>query len=213
MNRSVAILLAFLLAAGHAFAQGKAKPGDFDYFVLSLSWSPTWCAGRAARDDVEQCGGLRRYGFVVHGLWPQHEGGGYPAACAAPSPLPPKLVEDMLPLMPSRRLIEHEWARHGTCAGGDPAAYFGATRAASEKVRIPQPLVRADRARRMAPDEVERLFMAANPGLSPQGIALTCRQERIAEVRVCLDKALNFIACGRDVRDRCRGEVLFPAAR
>lgn len=213
MNRVAAFALAFLLIAFPARAQGGGEPGRFDYFVLSLSWSPTWCAGKSGRDDVEQCGGLRRYGFVVHGLWPQYAEGGYPRSCAAPSPLPPALIGDMLPLMPSRKLIEHEWAKHGTCATTDPAAYFGVTRAARERVRIPVPLAEPNRPRTLPVAEIERLFAEANPGLSGDAIAVICRGRQLAEVRVCLDRELEFRDCGRDVRDRCKSDALFPAAR
>ncbi|HSV29950.1 MAG TPA: ribonuclease T2 [Candidatus Omnitrophota bacterium] len=196
-----------------AWAQQKAEPGRFDYYVLSLSWSPTWCASKAGREDFEQCGGLRRHGFVVHGLWPQYAKGGFPAQCATPTPLPGKLVEDMLPLMPSRKLIEHEWAKHGTCAGGDAQSYFAATRAARDKLRIPAPFAAPDRPVSVPVAEVERMFIAENPGLTPEAIAVTCRGRHAAEIRVCLTRDLKFRDCGRDIRDRCRDGANFPPDR
>lgn len=214
--RLLAVLLAVLLAPAAAIpaaAQQPAPPGRFDYYVLSLSWSPSYCGSRAGRDDAEQCGAARPYGFVVHGLWPQHAAGGYPAQCATPGPVPSPVVEAVLPIMPSRKLVEHEWRKHGTCAGGGAEDYFATTRKAYERIRIPVFLERPARPLTLAPDEVERMFVAANPGLSPDAVALTCRGRFAGEVRVCLDKALNFRACGRDVRDRCGDRVVFPAAR
>lgn len=209
-------LLAFilvLLATAPATAQQAAPPGSFDYYVLALSWSPSYCASKSGRDDAEQCAAARPYGFVVHGLWPQHARGGYPAHCATPSPVPAPVMESMLPIMPSRKLVEHEWKKHGTCAGGRPEDYFATTRAAFERVRIPVFLDRPARPVTLATDEVERLFVTANPGLTPDAVTLTCRGRVAAEVRVCLDKDMNFRACGKDVRDRCGDKVVFPAAR
>lgn len=210
--RLIAALLV-LFAAAPVGAQERGDPGRFDYYVLSLSWSPTWCATQGGRRDAEQCAAPRPYGFVVHGLWPQYAKGGYPAQCAAPRPLSPDLVESLLPLMPSRALIEHEWRRHGTCDGAAPEDYFAATRRAAERVRIPDPLARPSQPRTLSVREVEALFAAANPGLEGEAVAVVCRGRHAAEVRVCLDRNLDFRPCGRDVRDRCKGDALFPAAR
>lgn len=214
MRRLVVALSLLLLSLTPALARDKAVPGQFDYYVLSLSWSPTWCGGRVGKaEDAGQCGGARRYGFVVHGLWPQYAKGGYPAQCVAPQPVPAPVMEDILPLMPSRKLIQHEWSRHGTCDGSDAAAYFGRTRQAYEKLRIPKAFQAPEQSQSFSVEQVEKLFMAANPGLERRGVAVSCRGNQAAELRLCLDRNLNFRGCGRDVRPRCKGLVHFPAAR
>ena len=219
MRRLAAAALIVLIASlssalAPALARDRAVAGQFDYYVLSLSWSPTWCGGKAGRSETEQCGGGRRYGFVVHGLWPQYAKGGYPAQCAAAQPVPGRVVEDMLPLMPSRKLIQHEWSRHGTCDGGPPTEYFQRTREAYERVRIPKLLQSPDTPQTLSVDQVEKLFIAANPGMDRKGLAVVCRGHQAAEIRVCLDRDLNFRPCGRDVRPRCKGGAAqFPAAR
>lgn len=214
MRRLAVALTLLILSLSPAWARDKATPGQFDYYVLSLSWSPTWCGGKSGRGDGEQCGGPRRYGFVVHGLWPQYAKGGYPAQCAAPQPVPAQVVDDMLPLMPSRKLIQHEWARHGTCDGAAPAEYFSRTRQAYERVRVPKLLQTPDQPQSLSVEQVEKLFVAANPGLDRKGLAVVCRGSQAAEVRVCLDRELNFRPCARDVRPRCKaGAAQFPAAR
>lgn len=211
---AVLVLVSLSLPIVPAMARDKGTPGQFDYYVLSLSWSPTWCGGKAGKADGEQCGGPRRFGFVVHGLWPQYGKGGYPAQCAAARPVPARVVEDMLPLMPSRKLIQHEWSRHGTCDGGSAADYFSRTRQAFDKVRLPPPLQNPERAQSFSVDQVEQMFAAANPGLGRKGLAVVCRGTQAAEIRLCLDRDLNFRTCGRDVRPRCKGGVAhFPAAR
>lgn len=214
--RVLAVLISvLLLAASPVLAREKGgTPGQFDYYVLSLSWSPTWCGGKAGKGDGEQCGGQRRYGFVVHGLWPQYAKGGYPAQCTAPQPLPNQVVEDMLPVMPSRKLVQHQWSRHGTCDGAAPAEFFARTRQAFDKLRLPKPFQNPEAPQTMTVEQVEKLFIAANPGLERKGMALICRGAQVSELRLCLDRDLNFRACGRDVRPRCKGGAAqFPAAR
>jgi ribonuclease T2 len=213
MRRLAVVLSLLVLTLSPAWARERAAVGQFDYYVLSLSWSPTWCAGKAGKTDGEQCGAPRRYGFVVHGLWPQFAKGGFPAECVAAEPVPPRVVDDMLPLMPSRKLIQHEWARHGTCDGAAPAEYFARTRDAFERVRIPKLFQAPEQPQALSVEQVEKLFVAANPGMERKGVAVVCRGNKASEVRVCLDRDLNFRACGRDVRPRCKGGAQFPAAR
>jgi ribonuclease T2 len=95
-------------------------PGQFDYYVLSLSWSPSFCATAAERGRGRagnaQCG-ARPYSFVVHGLWPQYDKG-FPENCQLPAPrLDRSTVAWMLDLMPAPHLIFNECDRHGTCSG------------------------------------------------------------------------------------------------
>jgi len=40
--RSVLLICIGLLPL--TLAASEARAGDFDYYVLALSWSPTWCA-------------------------------------------------------------------------------------------------------------------------------------------------------------------------
>ncbi|HLO75803.1 MAG TPA: ribonuclease T2 [Magnetospirillum sp.] len=213
MRRIAVALTLLILSLSPAMARDRAAPGQFDYYILSLSWSPTWCGGKAGRTDGEQCGGARHYGFVVHGLWPQYAKGGFPAQCAAPQPVPAQVVDDMLPLMPSRKLIQHEWARHGTCDGSAPADYFARTRLAYESVRIPTLFQSPEAPQALSVEQVEKLFIDANPGLDRKGLAVVCRGHQASEVRVCLDRDLKFRACARDVRPRCKGAAQFPVAR
>lgn len=62
--------LILLASAGLARADGE-RAGDFDYYVLSLSWSPTWCALEGDERGSPQCDADRDLGWVLHGLWPQ----------------------------------------------------------------------------------------------------------------------------------------------
>ena len=123
------------LARGHYQEQRpEGVPGQFDYYLLSLSWSPTYCLTHPY--DRMQCAG-KGYGFVLHGLWPQYDSGGYPSYCAASS-LSEAAQALGQTLYPSPKLLQHEWAEHGSCSGMDALAYFRTADRATAAVRIPR---------------------------------------------------------------------------
>lgn len=191
------------MAAQPALAQQPDRPGRFDSYVLALSWSPAWCEGKA---DAEQCGS-QRFGFVVHGLWPQHLSGGWPERCAVGGRLPEAVVRDMLPIMPSRKLIAHQWNKHGTCDGTPVQDYFARVRQAHGRVVIPEWLRAPDTPKTVTLPEIEAAFIAVNPGLTADGLAIVCKGGKVSEVRVCLTRGLDFTRCGDGVRDSCRGKA------
>jgi len=191
-------------------------PGEFDFYVLSLSWSPSYCEARAERTGGapdRQCGD-RPYSFVVHGFWPQYERG-FPEYCQRPAPrLDRNIVASMLDLMPAPRLIFHEWDRHGSCSGLSPRAFFETVRKARAAVRIPDEYLEVKAPLTVTPDEVEEAFVRANPGLSRDAIAVGCDSRRLREVRICLSKDLGFRACEEVDRRACRRErLVMPAVR
>lgn len=195
--------LAVGMMAGSAQAQSPAEPGRFDAYVLALSWSPAWCEGKR---ESEQCG-PRRFGFVVHGLWPQYRAGGWPERCAAPTKVPEAVILDTLAVMPSRTLIEHEWKKHGTCDGRSAADYFGTVRQVFGRLAIPEPLRQPSQPLILTVPEIEQAFAAINPGLTGNTLAVTCRGRFLAEIRVCLTRDQAFADCGPKVRDTCKGQV------
>jgi ribonuclease T2 len=205
--------------AGTASAQDRRQnaPGEFDFYVLSLSWSPSFCEeaserGSAGRSQV-QCGG-RPFSFVVHGLWPQYEHG-FPNYCQRPSPrLDRNIMSSMLDLMPAPGLIFSEWDKHGTCSGLSARAYFETIRKARSAVKIPEEYLELSAAKTVAPAEIEDAFINVNPGLSPSAIAVTCDKTRLGEVRICMSKDLQFRACEEIDRRACRrDQVIMPPMR
>jgi len=191
-------------------------PGEFDFYVLSLSWSPSFCADaeeRGGRLQGQQCGG-RPYSFVVHGLWPQYEHG-FPEYCEHPSPrLARNIMTSMLDLMPAPRLIYNEWDKHGTCSGLGERAYFETIRKARAAIKIPEEFLQLSEPKTIAPADIEDAFVKANPGLSTSAIAVTCNRKRLSEVRICLSKDLQFRACDEiDSRACRRDEVVMPPVR
>lgn len=191
-------------------AGGHEGQDAFSYYVLSLSWSPTFCAQHGSQSP-EQCAGERHFGFVVHGLWPQHEKG-YPQNCANSAAPTAAQVESMLDLMPSTKLVSHEWTKHGTCSGLSTDAYLKLVREAYGRIHIPRNLVRPEKPVVTTLQEIEQWFVDANPGLTRDQFAVECKGE-VSEVRFCLQKDLALRACGSDVRSRCKGSVRFPAVR
>ncbi len=213
-----AFIFAIVLTLGaSAQDQRQNQAGQFDYYVLALSWSPSFCEAAEERKPgsapAEQCG-ERPYSFVVHGLWPQYEKG-FPEYCQAPAPrLDRAIVSSMLDLMPSTRLIFHEWDRHGTCAGLAPRSYFDQVRKARAMMKIPPQYLEAASAREVTPGEIEEAFIDANPALTPAAISVTCDSKRVSEVRICLNKDLQFRDCAELKRRSCqRPKLAMPAAR
>ncbi|WP_417686420.1 ribonuclease T2 family protein [Roseibium sp.] len=193
-------------------ARAGGSPGDFDFYVLALSWSPTYCASRGRNADPLQCRATKPFRFIVHGLWPQYERG-YPDFCRSRQDgLDRGTVNDMLDIMPSRSLVAHQWRKHGSCSGLDADEYFDMTRRAFEKIRIPAPFQSLDRTGRIAPDAVEKAFRISNPGLRDAAMAVTCSNGTLQEVRICLDKDLNFRGCRAVDRSGCRaGKISVPS--
>lgn len=205
----VLVVTALLAGAGGVAAardRTAAVPAGegFDFYVLSLSWSPSYCAAEGAGADRQQCAAGRPYAFVVHGLWPQFERG-YPSDCPARRMrVPPALSASLLDIMPSEGLIRHEWRQHGTCTGLAQPDYFRVLRAAREKVAIPDQYRRLDGYRTVAPQEVEDAFLRANPTLRPDAVAVTCDRRYLREVRICMTRDLGFRACPQIDRRACR---------
>lgn len=210
-----AVFLAVSLSVVTAQDRRQHQPGQFDFYVLALSWSPSFCkeAEERGREAREQCG-ARPYSFVVHGLWPQYERG-FPRDCQVPPPrLNRNIASSMLDLMPAPRLVYNQWDRHGTCSGLAPQAYFELVRKARAAVTIPQAYAAPKSTLTVTPDEVEEAFVKANPGLTRAGVAVTCSGTRLSEVRICMTKDLRFRDCAEVDRRACRRDrLMMPPVR
>lgn len=218
-------VLGSLLFSSAAMAQREGGPrgrdnrdvaGVFDYYVLSLSWSPTHCEEVDPRARDPQCSGRqpRPFSFVLHGLWPQYERG-WPQDCRTRQPpfVPETVIGRMLDVMPSRQLVIHEYRKHGTCSGLEPAAYFDLARRYYETIRVPDRFVRPAAPFMIGRDEVVDAFIAANPKFDRSMIHVACGGSgpRLQEVRVCLTREGAPRRCGADVdpRKTCRSDRVF----
>jgi ribonuclease T2 len=189
-----------------------STPGDFDFYVLSLSWSPGFCETPAAARAASQCEPGANLGFVVHGLWPQFEHG-FPSDCGPAARFPSRMaLETARGLYPSLDLARHEWQKHGTCSGKSPTDYFADVRRARESVVIPAPFATAKENQTWTPIDIMRAFIAANPQLRPGMLGVVCIGGVLEEVRICFSKDLrSFRACPEISRQGCRTrEVSVP---
>jgi ribonuclease T2 len=215
----VSLAVVLLCAAGSASARHRSHadagtPGDFAYYLLSLSWSPAFCL---ASPGAAECNGPRRYGFIVHGLWPQYEKG-WPEHCDVHVSVPDDVVQGIADLMPARGLVYHEWSAHGTCSGLQPSAFFALVRRARTGISIPPELSSPTQAVEQSPAAIASAFLRANPHLPAQSVLVTCTGQgspRLREVHVCLDRDLAPRACSADaLRGACKaGLVIIPPIR
>jgi ribonuclease T2 len=188
-----------------------AKPGEVrrtpvDGYILALSWSREHCRGRENDpDDALQCGKtMGEFGFILHGLWPEAKGPNYPQWCRKADVLPRKVVAQNICMTPSVQLLQHEWAKHGTCMARKPETYFGAARLLFDALEFPD----MDRLSREGEKEgtltAARLaeeFVLSNDGLKETAIKVkTNRRGWLDEVHVCLDKKFKPRACPAFVR-------------
>ncbi|MGX5737122.1 ribonuclease T2 family protein [Bosea thiooxidans] len=209
MKRFALVALAWLALGSLSHAQGYGRggtPGDFDFYVLALSWSPGFCELDGDRSrNREQCAegaGLR---FVVHGLWPQNERG-YPSDCGPSGRVPSRIaLQEAEGVFPTESLARHEWRKHGTCSGSSPADYFRDVRRARDSVAIPPVLAKAERDQSWTAIDLERAFVAANPGLRTDMMSIACKRGVLQEVRICFSKDLRgFRSCQQVDRSGCR---------
>jgi len=198
-------------AASFVAAEGE-RSGAFDYYVLSLSWSPTWCAIEGDARQSPQC--EEDFGWVMHGLWPQYHRG-WPSYCPTTERNPSRaMTRDMADIMGTSGLAWHQWNKHGVCSGLSASDYYDLSREVFGTVVRPEVFRKLDEAVRLPASVVEDAFLQANPQLDPDMITITCRDGRIQEARICLSKSLEPVPCGADVvRDCSLDNALFAPTR
>lgn len=206
---STFLLIVFLASAPAAWASRHhshkrsstegGQPGQFDYYLLALSWSPEFCYKHAEKPECRS----GQYGFIVHGLWPQFAHG-YPENCSSQAPNAPLPAPD--DVMPDAELIRHEWQTHGTCSGLDSAAYFKLLRQAFASVKVPSRFAHPTQSFSVAPAEIKRDFLAANPRLQADDMVVSCGNNYLTGVSICLTKDLAPMAC-QAIND-CRANVI-----
>ncbi len=195
----------FALLAATAFARAEGDaPGTFDYYVMSLGWSPTYCAleGDARGDD--QCDPRHEFTFTLHGLWPQYERG-WPSYCRHVRKADPSRAQTaaMADIMGSGGLAWYEWKKHGRCSGLSAQAYFAASRKAYDSIQIPEVFLNVREDLKVEASVIEDAFLEANPGLDGSMITITCKSGLIQEVRICLTRDLTPRDCSPDTARDC----------
>lgn len=200
MSPTRTLLLAALLCASAGVnaqsarhGRGDGEPGRFDYYAVALSWSPSFCA---SHDDPNQCARGRQNGFVMHGLWPQYAKG-YPQECSSER-LPAQDRDKYAALYPSPKMIGHEWQKHGTCSGLNPAAYFDLSARLRDQLAIPLPYQRPAQPLRIGYAQFVQAFRSANPRLADNAVLPFCGGggRFLNEIHACYDKRGASTSCG-----------------
>ena len=220
MNAYRSLLLVSLLAVA-AGAQAKkphgprGEAGQFDYYAVSMSWSPSYCSQHRDRD---QCDSGRVLGFVMHGLWPQYEAG-YPQSCSTER-LPSEVRGQYASTFPSPKMIGHEWEKHGTCSGLDAPSYFALSAKLKSQLLIPAAYQSPATPVRTSAGELAQAFKAANPGMARDGVLPFCASggRFLSEIHACYDKGGKSRSCSAGEIKRsfnsCRQEsFLMPSVR
>lgn len=205
--------LLWLLTALPAFAEAE-RAGNFDYYVLSLSWSPNWCATEGDARNADQCHPRHDHGWVLHGLWPQYHRG-WPSYChTGEAPPSRRMTAAMADIMGSPGLAWYQWKKHGSCSGLSAPAYFALAREAYESVNRPEIFRRLTSTVKLPASVVEQAFLQANPGWQADMLTITCKNGHIQEARLCLSRDLKPVPCGRDtIRDCTLRDALFAPVR
>jgi len=214
--RKILVVLTLVMMPTAVMAQDR--PGKFDYYALALSWSPTFCTTPAGRNSQQQCAAGRKFAFVVHGLWPQYTRG-WPQFCRQKAPyLPNRLIRSYYDIMPSKRLIIHQWKKHGTCTGLDARAYFSLARKFFAQIKIPARYLSPNKTILTTPEQLREDFIKTNRLLNEDMISIQCgnntARARLREVRICFSRDGQLMKCGRNEARQCRAaQLALPPVR
>jgi ribonuclease T2 len=218
VRRAAALAAAFALAPGVAAAQayqcrtpqgpvsvpavtrdGPVRQVPISGYTLALSWAPEYCRGRETRvADRRECSGRSgRFGFVVHGLWPEGRGT-WPQWCPNPRRPSSRELAPNLCMTPSAELLAHEWAKHGACMASTPARYYRATRALWNSLRWPD-FDRLARRRNLTAGDIRTVFAEANRAFEPGQVGLVVNERGwLEEMKLCYGR--NFMPAKCDAR-------------
>ncbi len=207
------LMLAILALPFQARADGEPA-GEFDYYVMALSWSANWCAIEGDAKRSPQCDESRNHGWTLHGLWPQFHRG-WPAFCPTVAAQPRRsMTQDMADIMGTSGLAWYQWKKHGVCSGLSAPQYYALSRRAYNSILRPSVFRKLAQPVHLPAKVVEKAFIQSNPQLEPDMITVTCRNRMIQEVRICLSRDLTPVPCGADVmRDCTLDNALFHPMR
>ncbi len=197
----------FISTARFAPAQSQGTPGVFDFYLLTLSWSPEFCHGHP---NAPQCS--EKLGFIVHGLWPQYNNGTWPLNCPTNNPAPTD-TSSVSQIMPPS-ILQHEWEKHGTCSGLSGNDYFRLIRRIFDSLKMPGDLTSPTRSFTLTPAALKKDFENTNSSLADQDIAIQLNHGYLNAVEICFSKGATPapIAC-TNVTDIHGGTFKIPPVR
>jgi len=192
-------------------AGAQDRAGQFDHYLLALSWMPAFCALEGDRRADARCAPGTGLGWMVHGLWPQHAGGDWPEYCQTAERAPSRReTAAQADLFGAAGAAWHQWNKHGRCTGLSAATYYALTREALAQLVLPEVFDAIRTPLSVAPEVVEAAFIEANPALTQEMMITTCRNGAIVELRLCLTRGLEPRPCERAL---LRRECTLGAAR
>lgn len=208
MHRTIRAFVTFVstAAAFGAPAAAQDRAGEFDSYLLALSWIPAYCADDGDDRRDPRCREGTSIGWAVHGLWPQNDGGDWPEYCLTTQRDPSRReTSEQTALFGTSGAAWHQWNKHGRCSGLSAQGYYDLVQQARDAVVLPEIFQGVRRALRVDPDVIERAFIEANPGLTPAMMVTSCADGDLVEVRLCLSRDLEPQDCDSGVtRRECR---------
>jgi ribonuclease T2 len=207
----IVVALSALALPPRRHKSGDKSPSEFDYYVLSLSWSPSFCASHSD-DSSPECKIGNHKTFVLHGLWPQAQSGPPPMECSPARPVSNSIVDSMMRFYPSRGLVQHEWEKHGTCSDLSSADYFHQVEQAFTSVKVPAQFSALNRDQQFDVKQIEESFASAN-NASKDSFRISCHAGEMVGVDVCLSKDLKYQACSVSARECPTDRILLRAPR
>jgi len=201
---ALGLVLIVASQANPAAAQNRA--GEFDHYLLALSWIPAYCAVDGDERHDPRCDDGSAVGWAVHGLWPQHADGAWPEYCNTAERAPSRReTAEQADLFGSSGSAWHQWNKHGRCSGLSPRNYYRLVAEAVSRVTLPEVFGGINRQLEIDPDVIEAAFIEANPDLTPDMLVTTCPRGEVVELRVCLTRSLEPRECAREtLRRECR---------
>lgn len=179
--------------------QGETVVTPLTGYVLALSWSPQFCKERGDRKkNAAQCDVPKKYGFILHGLWPDGDGLKDPKWCKRVPAVSVAVMKQFFCATPSAELMQYEWAKHGSCVESDAERYFSA--ASRQFATLNFPDMEALSQSQTDVGAFTAAFVAANPGLSADMVRLDVTPLGwLKELRLCLGKDYRPVSCPRDI--------------
>ena len=174
---------------------GPSRRVPISGYTLAVSWSPEYCHNDKAS---MQCSGRNgRFGFVLHGLWPEARSGPAPQWCSLTPRPSADLIRRNLCMTPAPWLLAHEWAKHGSCIARTPEAYFRTSAILWQSLRWPD----ADRLSRqegLTVGDLRQALAASNPDWRGRRIGVELsRNGWLRELRLCYGRDFMPADCGR----------------
>lgn len=176
----------------------------FKHYVLALSWSSTYCLLNASSMGAPQCK-PDKYNFIVHGLWPQPSNkekiNQDLVFCDTSKEVSGQIIEKTFSIMPSTRLIQHSWRKHGSCSGLSPQEYFSQIKSLYKEFNI--------KSLEFNPDDVVQINLkklykdiARQTNIDPDHFSITCQGRLLKEVRICMDRSFKPTSCKKVLKNR-----------